>query len=241
MTLTLNINGRDQVIDALPTDTLLHTLRRAGYFSVRFGSDSGETGAAAIILDGRLVSSDVLLTGQAVGHRLETIEGLSTEIGQLHPIQQAFVETGAIQSGYATPAMILAARALLQENPDPTEAEIRDALSGILCRETGYLKPVAAVKRAAAYLRGEDVPPYEGPDMVDASYYMEIPPAPDNADAGPEMAGPEMGGSPWQTTTITRPQTDLMLTSHIPETARCGQAGDESRRGKTGKGKSRVR
>ena len=223
MTLTLNINGRDQVIDALPTDTLLHTLRRAGYFSVRFGSDSGETGAAAIILDGRLVSSDVLLTGQAVGHRLETIEGLSTEIGQLHPIQQAFVETGAIQSGYATPAMILAARALLQENPDPTEAEIRDALSGILCRETGYLKPVAAVKRAAAYLRGEDVPPYEGPDMVDASYYVETPlAAPDMETGGPEMTG-SAGDSPWQTSTITRPKTDLMLTSHIPETAVVGK------------------
>lgn len=225
MTLTLNINGRDQVVAAQPTDILLHTLRRAGYFSVRFGSDSGETGAAAILLDGRLVSSDVMLTGQAVGHRLETVEGLSTQVGQLHPIQQAFIETGAIQSGYSTPAMILAAKGLLDRNPNPTEAEIRDALSGVLCRETGYLKPVEAIQRAAAVLRGEDVPPYQGPDIVDATYYLEMPPAePD--DEGPELAGAGSGlqdTSPTQTITRTQPQTDLLLTSHIPETAVVGK------------------
>ncbi len=225
MTLTLNINGRDQVVAAQPTDILLHTLRRAGYFSVRFGSDSGETGAAAILLDGRLVSSDVMLTGQAIGHRLETVEGLSTQVGQMHPIQQAFIETGAIQSGYSTPAMILAAKGLLDHNPNPTEADIRDALSGVLCRETGYLKPVEAIQRAAAVLRGEDVPPYQGPDIVDATYYLEMPPAePD--DEGPELAGPGSGlhhTSPAQTLTRTQPQTDLLLTSHIPETAVVGK------------------
>lgn len=225
MTLTLNINGRDQVVVALPTDILLHTLRRAGYFSVRFGSNSGETGAAAILLDGRLVSSDVMLTGQAVGHRLETVEGLSTQVGQLHPIQQAFIETGAIQSGYSTPAMILAAKGLLDHNPNPTEAEIRDALSGVLCRETGYLKPVEAIQRAAAVLRGEDVPPYQGPDIVDATYYLEMPLAEPDED-GPELAGPGSGlhhTSPAQTVTRTQPQTDLLLTSHIPETAVVGK------------------
>ncbi len=225
MTLILNINGRDQEVAAQPTDILLHTLRRAGYFSVRFGSDSGETGAAAILLDGRLVSSDVMLAGQAVGHRLETIEGLSAQVGQLHPIQQAFIETGAIQSGYSTPAMILAAKGLLDHNPNPTEAEIRDALSGVLCRETGYIKPVEAIQRAAAVLRGEDVPPYQGPDMVDATYYLETPPAePDDED--PELAGPGSGlhpTSPAQTITRTQPQIDLLLTSHIPETAVVGK------------------
>jgi putative selenate reductase molybdopterin-binding subunit len=100
-------------------------------------------------------------------------------VGELHPIQRAFIETGAIQSGYSTPAMILAAKALLDHNLNPSEAEIRDALSGVLCRETGYLKPVEAVQRAAAYLRGEDVPPYDGPDIVDASYLVETPPSED--------------------------------------------------------------
>jgi putative selenate reductase molybdopterin-binding subunit len=148
MSITLNINGRTLPIDVSPTDTLLAALRQAGYFSVRFGSQSGETGAAAVLLDGRLVSSEIILAAQAAGHRIETVESLSQQVGELHPIQKAFIETGAIQSGYSTPAMILAAKALLDQNPNPTEAEVRDALSGVLCRETGYLKPVEAILRA---------------------------------------------------------------------------------------------
>ncbi|MFQ5436236.1 MAG: (2Fe-2S)-binding protein, partial [Anaerolineae bacterium] len=126
MTLSLKINGRHQTLTARPTDTLRDALRRAGYYSVRFGSDDGVTGAGAILLDGRLVNSDTLLAGQAAGHHIETIEGLSPVIGELHPLQKAFIETGAIQSGYSTPAMILAAKALLNQNPNPTEAEVRD-------------------------------------------------------------------------------------------------------------------
>ncbi|MFQ5435173.1 MAG: molybdopterin cofactor-binding domain-containing protein, partial [Anaerolineae bacterium] len=133
----------------------MHLLRREGYFSVRFGSDSGETGASAVLLDGRLVSAAVLLAPQADGHTIETIEGMAQGL-KLHPIQQAFIRTGAIQSGYSTPAMILAAKALLEKNPSPTEAEARDALSGILDRETGYVKPVQAILEAAAILRGEE-------------------------------------------------------------------------------------
>ncbi len=168
MELSLNINGRNQTLTSHPTDTLRHVLRGAGYYSVRFGSDDGVTGAGAVLLDGRLVNSDTLLVSQAVGHKIETIEGLAPSIDQLHPIQKAFIETGAIQSGYSTPAMILAAKALLDKNPDPSEVDARDALSGVLCRETGYLKPVEAILRAAAALRGEDVPPYDGPQIVDA-------------------------------------------------------------------------
>ena len=155
MMITVTINGEEKNISCEPHKTLLRVLRREGYFSVRFGSDTGETGAAAILFNGKLVNADVMLAVQADGHHIETVEGLSNGT-DLHPIQEVFMRTGAIQSGYATPATILAAKTLLDENPDPTEAEIRDALSGILDRETGYTKPVLAVLEAAAILRGEE-------------------------------------------------------------------------------------
>ena len=155
MTLTLTINGTSRTVTCEPHESLRTVLRRAGLYSVRYGSDTGETGAAAVLVDGRLVSADVMLAVQAEGHRIETVEGMSVP-GQLHPIQEAFIEAGAIQSGYSTPAMVLAAKALLERTPNPTEAEVRDALSGILDRETGYLRPVHAVLRAAARLRGEE-------------------------------------------------------------------------------------
>ncbi|MBL8165800.1 MAG: molybdopterin-dependent oxidoreductase [Anaerolineae bacterium] len=155
MNIQLTINGVEKTIACQPYETLMRVLRREGYFSVRFGSDTGETGAAAVLLDGALVNSDVMLAVQADGHRIETVEGMSKGT-QLHPIQDAFVRTGAIQSGYSTPAMVLATRALLEKNPNPREADARDALSGILDRETGYVKPVLAVLEAAAVLRGEE-------------------------------------------------------------------------------------
>jgi len=167
MNVVLTINGVDHDIVCEPSDSLRAVLRREGFYSVRFGSDTGETGAAAVLVDGDLISADVLLAAQAVGHTIDTIEGMSSP-GQLHPIQQAFIETGAIQSGYATPATILAAKALLEHNPDPTEDEVRDALSGILDRETGYLRPVHAVLRAAAVLRGAT------PDDIDVVYLDPI-------------------------------------------------------------------
>ncbi len=154
MNITLTLNGQERQLEIRPADTLLKVLRREGLFSVRFGSNTGETGAAAVLVDGRLVSADILLAAQADGKTVETVEGLSQGL-QLHPIQEAFIRTGAIQSGYATPAMVLAAKALLDRNPNPTEAEVRDALSGILDRETGYVKPVQAILEAAAVLRGE--------------------------------------------------------------------------------------
>ena len=223
MDIFLNINGLDQTISATLTSSLLKSLREAGYFSVRFGSHDGKTGAAAVLVDGKLVNSDTMLVGQAIGHRIETVEGLSQRVGEMHPIQKAFVETGAIQSGYATPAMILAAKALLDHNLNPTEADIREALSGVLCRETGYLKPVEAILRAAAYLRGEDVPPYDGPQIVDASYFVETPPAPE--DDGPELAGSQSPSQPSVANlqTQTKPQTDILLKSNIPETQVVGK------------------
>lgn len=155
MEINLIINGVDKTFSCGPHETLLKVLRREGYFSVRFGSDTGETGASAVLMDGRLVNTDIMLAAQADGHTLETVEGLSRGT-QLHPIQEAFMRTGAIQSGYATPATILAAKALLERNPNPGEADIRDAIAGILDRETGYVKPVQAILEAAAIMRGDE-------------------------------------------------------------------------------------
>ena len=224
MTTTLNINGRDQAVPTLSTDTLRDALRAAGYVSVRFGSDSGETGAAAVLLDGRLVSADTLLVGQAVGRRIETVEGLTPGIGELHPIQLAFIETGAIQSGYSTPAMILAAKALLDRNPNPTEDEVRDVLSGILCRETGYLRPVQAILRAAAVLRGEEPPPI-GPEIVDAGYVVTALPLDDDGDDVPEPPDrPGEGLFGGTTETQTQTHTALLLhTREAPETSVVGK------------------
>lgn len=155
MDINLTINGAAKTFSCLAHESLLKVLRREGYFSVRFGSHTGETGASAILMDGRLVNSDIMLAAQADGHTIETVEGMSKGT-QLHPIQEAFMRTGAIQSGYATPATILAAKALLDRNPNPSEAEIRDAIAGILDRETGYVKPVQAILEAAAIMRGEE-------------------------------------------------------------------------------------
>jgi putative selenate reductase molybdopterin-binding subunit len=165
MTISVTLNGEDRSFECRPHESLRAVLRRVGLFSVRFGAETGETGADAVLLDGRLVSSEILLAAQADGHTIETLEGLNRPRG-LHPIQEAFVAAGAIQSGYSTPAMILAAKALLDRNPDPTEAEVRDALSGVLDRETGYLRPVHAVLRAAAMLRGETLAAIE-PTVID--------------------------------------------------------------------------
>ncbi|MBP7593003.1 MAG: molybdopterin-dependent oxidoreductase, partial [Chloroflexi bacterium] len=215
----MTINGVHQTIHSHATETLRNALRQAGYFSVRYGSDDGATGAAAVLVDGKLVNSDTLLVGQVVGHTIETVEGLTDRVGELHPIQKAFIETGAIQSGYSTPAMMLAAKALLASNANPTETAVRDALSGILCRETGYVKPVEAILRAAAYLRGEDVPPYEGPQIVDATYFMDNPPADDT----PDFSGGDSTLRAPHAALQTKPQTDIQLTSGVPETAVVGK------------------
>ncbi len=152
MNLTLTINGIEHALDYPPHTTLLAAVRSLGFFGVKFGDEHGLTGADTVILDGRPVNAGLLLAAQAEGHKVVTIEGLGEHPDQgwrktdgLHPLQRAFVENGAIQCGYCTPAQILAAKALLDRNPHPTEAEVREAISGVLCRCTGYLKPVQAV------------------------------------------------------------------------------------------------
>ncbi|MCY4422209.1 MAG: molybdopterin-dependent oxidoreductase, partial [Acidimicrobiaceae bacterium] len=157
--VTFELNGAPAALAVEPHHTLREALRRLGMFSVHFGSDSGETGAAAVLYDGRLASADVILAASADGHRVTTVESLNVS-PDLHPVQTAFVAVGAFQSGYSAGAMILGTLALLEESPDPSEDEIRDMLSGILDRETAYVKPVEAVKRAAAVLRGEETEPF---------------------------------------------------------------------------------
>ena len=158
-TISITINGEKRHLDVEPHERLLRVLRREAYFSVKFGDEQGLTGCDAVLLDGALVNTQTMLAQQADGRSIMTLEGLGSS-RDLHALQEAFIETGAIQSGYTTPAQILAAYALLQKTPNPSEAEIREAISGVLDRETGYVKVVQAILRAAARLRGEDLPPY---------------------------------------------------------------------------------
>jgi putative selenate reductase molybdopterin-binding subunit len=146
MDITLEINGEARSFSVAVGETLLETLRRNGYLGVKHGCEDGSCGMCTVLIDGHAVHSCVMLAVQASGRQITTIESLGTR-EQLHPLQAAFVEAGAVQCGYCTPGMILAAKALLDENPHPTEAEVREALSGVLCRCTGYVKPVEAVMR----------------------------------------------------------------------------------------------
>lgn len=152
MKIKLVINGNLHNLATTPNETLLTLLRRNGFVGAKYGCGDGSCGVCAVLLDGKLVTSCTLLAAQTDGASLTTIEGLGTR-EHLHPIQTAFVEKGAIQCGYCTPAMILAAKALLDANPQPNEAEVRDALTPVLCRCTGYAKPVQAVLCAAARIK----------------------------------------------------------------------------------------
>ncbi|NLE76406.1 MAG: molybdopterin-dependent oxidoreductase, partial [Chloroflexi bacterium] len=148
------VNGEERTFEVVPAERLLDLLRRAGYMGVKHGCDDGTCGACTILLDGRAVPSCLLLAAQAHGHRIVTAEGLGAPKAP-DVLQRAFVARGAIQCGFCTPAMLLAAKELLERTLHPTEAEVRGALAGVLCRCTGYVKPVEAVLAAAAELRGE--------------------------------------------------------------------------------------
>jgi putative selenate reductase molybdopterin-binding subunit len=163
MKIFLKINGTDHEIDCAPSETLLSAIRRLGFFGVKFGDEHGLSGSDTVLLDGKPVNAGSMLAAQAEGHNIVTIEALGEHPEQgwrktdgLHPLQHAFVESGAIQCGYCTPAQILAAKALLDVNPNPSEEQVRDAIAGVLCRCTGYLKPVQAVLKAAAVMRGDE-------------------------------------------------------------------------------------
>lgn len=149
MELRLTINGELKTWAIAPGEILLDVLRREGYFGVKRGCETGECGACTILLDGKPVNSCLLFAAQAEGCDLLTIEGVAHQ-GQLDPLQESFLDHGAVQCGFCSGGMILSAKALLDHHPDPSEEEVREALSGHLCRCTGYLKPVQAVLAAAA-------------------------------------------------------------------------------------------
>lgn len=147
--IELKVNGESYEVAVNPWRTLLEVLREdLALTGTKKGCDTGDCGTCTVILDGKSVLSCLVLAVEAAGKEVLTIEGLA-QAGRLHPLQTAFIEHGAIQCGFCTPGMILSARALLEENPHPTEEEIRAGISGNLCRCTGYAKIVEAIQAAA--------------------------------------------------------------------------------------------
>lgn len=147
------LNGEEVELEVEDQATLLDVLRNhLGLTGTKEGCGYGECGACTVLVDGKAMNSCLLLMPQVRMKTVLTIEGLSGN-GELHPIQKAFIERGALQCGYCTPGMILAAKALLDENPHPTEEEVRKGISGNLCRCTGYLKIVEAILEAAKAMR----------------------------------------------------------------------------------------
>ena len=151
--ICLNVNGAEHEIAIKPWATLLDVLREdLALTGTKEGCGVGECGACTVLMDGEVVNACLVLAAEAEGRQIQTIEGLS-QGDTLHPIQQAFIEAGGMQCGFCTPGMILATKALLDENKDPNEAEIRKALEGNFCRCTGYTKIFDAVKLAALKMR----------------------------------------------------------------------------------------
>lgn len=147
--LQMTVNGQPHSIEVEPDELLVDVLRdRLGLTGTKIGCNEGECGACTVILDGRAVLSCLLPALRAHGRSITTIEGLS-DGDVLHPVQEAFVDHGAVQCGYCTPGFILSAKALLDDNPHPTLDEIKEAIAGNLCRCTGYVKILEAIEAAA--------------------------------------------------------------------------------------------
>jgi len=185
MLIQFNLNGQPKQFECEANEILMSLLRRNGVWSVKHGCETGECGSCSVLLDGKLVPTCILLAAQADGHNIVTVEHL-TQGQEVHPIQQAFIETGSIQCGYCTPAMILATKALLEKEKNPSEAQAREALSGALCRCTGYVKPVQAVLRAAAVMRGEEVAPIDNGGGIPVELF--------NRRANPDDESPHTSG-----------------------------------------------
>ncbi len=149
MRIELTVNGERLEADVWAGESLLYVLReRLGLPGSKNACEQGECGSCSVLLDGRLVCACLVLAAQADGHELVTVEGLA-EDGELHPVQAAFAETGAVQCGFCTPGFVVATADLLARSPNPSDDEIREALSGNLCRCTGYTKIFDAVRLAA--------------------------------------------------------------------------------------------
>lgn len=154
--LNLKVNGEAKKVDVKPHWTLLQVLRNVlGLTGAKFGCGKGECGACTIIMNGKAVPSCLVPAARADGSEIITIEGIQKG-GILHPIQEAFIEHAAVQCGFCTPGMIVTSISLLEENPSPTEEQVREALLGNLCRCTGYSKIVEAVLSVANNRRRED-------------------------------------------------------------------------------------
>jgi aerobic carbon-monoxide dehydrogenase small subunit len=150
MKIELTVNGEPREADVWGGESLLFALREhLGLPGSKNACEQGECGSCSVLLDGKLVCACLVLAAQAHGHEVVTVEGLGSD-GELHRVQRAFVETGAVQCGFCTPGLVVATAALLERRPDPSDDEIREALSGNLCRCTGYAKIFDAVKLAAA-------------------------------------------------------------------------------------------
>ncbi len=153
--IELTINGKRRKIIVKPNDLLLNVIREdLGLAGTKYGCGTGECGACTVLIEGEPVLSCLTLAVTVDKKKVATIEGIGTDENP-HPLQQTFVEAGAIQCGYCTPGMILSAKALLDKNPNPTEDEIKRAIGGNLCRCTGYVKIIEAVKLAAEHIRGQ--------------------------------------------------------------------------------------
>ena len=147
--IQLTVNGEDHDVVATPNQTLVDVLREdLELTGTKVGCDEGACGTCTVLIDGKPVRSCLILAVEAQGKSIETIEGLAVD-GELHPVQKAFIEHGGIQCGFCTPAMILTSKAFLEQNPHPTEEEVRRAISGVVCRCTGYAKIVEAIMAAA--------------------------------------------------------------------------------------------
>ncbi len=147
--MKINVNGRDYKITAKPWRTLLDVLRNElGFTGTKEGCGTGSCGSCTVLMDGQAVNACLVFVAETKGKAITTIEGISRE-GKLHPLQQAFIDEGAVQCGFCTPGVILTAKAFLDSNPQPSETEIREAIAGNLCRCTGYDKIVRAIMKAA--------------------------------------------------------------------------------------------
>jgi aerobic-type carbon monoxide dehydrogenase small subunit (CoxS/CutS family) len=154
MKTTITINGKARGFDVAPNTLLLNLLRDNLLLTgAKYGCGIGECGACTVLLDGESVLACMVLAVDADGRRVETIESLG-EYDSLHPIQEAFLEEGAVQCGFCTPGFVMSTKALLSEKPQPTETEIREYLKGNMCRCTGYVNIVKAVQSAAAKMKG---------------------------------------------------------------------------------------
>lgn len=156
MQVTISVNQTTQTRDVEPRLLLVHFIRDTlGLTGTHWGCDTTSCGACAVLMDGEPVKSCTVLAAMAQGHEIKTVEGLEQN-GELDPVQQGFMEEHGLQCGFCTPGMLMTARALLNRNPDPSEDEIREAISGQLCRCTGYATIVRSIRWAAEHSQAED-------------------------------------------------------------------------------------